>query len=289
MCYTVCVFSMGKESDMLQKILSLLNSQHITLCGCIPLSSCRIQKPYLLQSITDGSVVVFAMPYYTKACDGERNLSSYAVAKDYHLFAAELAKKLTHELKTAYPDYTFALFADHSPIDERDAAARAGLGIVGQNGLLITEAFSSYVFIGELITDATLPYHEVEIKACENCGACLSACPYQRGEGAQCLSALTQKKGTFNDAETALLCRAETVWGCDICSEVCPHTIKAKATGSIYSPIPFFGEDPISHLTSDIIDSMSEKDFSSRAYSWRGRETIKRNLYAMESMNGIQK
>ncbi len=286
MCYTVCIFQNGKETDMLQHILSLLNSRQITLCGCIPLSSCRIQKPYLLQQISSGSVVIFAIPYYTAACDNKRNLSAYAVAKDYHLFVQNLAEDLKTELQKAYPNSKFALFADHSPIDERDAAARAGLGVIGKNGLLITKPFSSYVFLAELITDAILPYREQEIETCENCGVCASACPYRQGECRECLSALTQRKGDLSETEVSLLCRYGTVWGCDICSEACPHTMQAKASGSIYSPIPFFEQDTLSYLTSDALAVMSEKDFSSRAYSWRGRETIKRNLYATETAHG---
>ena len=35
-----------------------------------------------------------------------------------------------------------------------DAAARAGLGVLGLNGLLITPDYGSFVFLAELITDA---------------------------------------------------------------------------------------------------------------------------------------
>jgi hypothetical protein len=50
------------------------------------------------------------------------------------------------------------------------------------------------------------------------------------------------------------------------------------AEGTIYSPIPFFYEKPISSPTMEEIENMSDKDFSERAYSWRGREVILRNL-----------
>ncbi len=270
---------------MLQYIVSLLNDHYITLFGCIPLSSCRIQKTYLLEKagIASGSVIVFAIPYYTRTCEQNRNLSAYAVARDYHLFVQNLEKELVRKLKNKYPHYKFAFFADHSPTDERDAAARAGLGIMGKNGLLITQSFSSYVFLGELITDAVLPYREYEIKECENCGACSAACPYKRGETEICLSALTQKKGALTAGEAALLCRYHTVWGCDICGEVCPHTATAISSGSIYSPIPFFEQDAMPTLTTVQLSKMNEKDFASRAYSWRGRETIKRNVSVMEA------
>ncbi len=272
---------------MLPYILSLLKTQSITLCGCIPLSSCRIQKPYLLKKtgIATGSVVIFAIPYYTPICDGNRNLSAYAVAKDYHLFVKNLEITLTKQLKQQCPDQTFAFFADHSPIEEREAAAKAGLGMIGKNGLLITEPYSSYVFLGELITDAVLPYREYPVAFCEMCGACTAACPMKKGECQICLSALTQKKGNLSTEEKALICKFGTAWGCDICSEICPHTISAKKAGTVYSPIPFFHQDALPILTPETLDSMTENIFKERAYSWRGREIIRRNLAALEEIN----
>ncbi|MBQ2734751.1 MAG: hypothetical protein IJF33_02865, partial [Clostridia bacterium] len=55
----------------------------------IPLSACRITKPYLLEraGITDGNVIVLAIPYFSLACmNPNRNLSAYAVSRDYHGF-----------------------------------------------------------------------------------------------------------------------------------------------------------------------------------------------------------
>ena len=276
---------------MLKEIVSLLGEYHIDLYGCLPLSRCRITRPYLLEraEITNGSVVIFAIPYYTRACEKKRNLSAYAVPRDYHSFVREMEKALLTRLEKAFPNSRFAFFADHSPIDERDTAVRAGLGVLGKNGLLITKAYSSYVFLGELITDAALPYREHPLSTCSSCGACLAACPWQRGESEVCLSALTQKKGVLSEVERATLARHNTVWGCDLCQEVCPYTQRAKATGSIYSPIPFFKEDCIPFVSAEQITAMDEKDFACRAYSWRGRETILRNLAIAEESDDAKR
>lgn len=270
---------------MLNAILSILGEYHIELCGCLPLSRCRVTRQYLLDKaeIYEGSVVIFAIPYYSNVCEKKHNVSAYAVPRDYHLFAHELADTLTARLKTAFPQNKLAVFADHSPIDERDAAVRAGLGVMGKNGLLITEKYSSYVFLGEIVTDAILPYQEYPVRHCISCGACLAACPWQRGESDVCLSALSQKKGVLSDAEHAVLCRYNCIWGCDICQEVCPHTQQARATKTLYTPIPFFQEDCLPLLSSDLINTINEKEFASRAYSWRGRETIVRNLLIAEA------
>ena len=73
-----------------------------------------------------------------------------------------------------------------------------------------------------------------------------------------------------------------SVWGCDRCQAVCPHTARARAAGTLYTAIPYFYEDPIPGLTVEILDGMSDAAFSARAYAWRGRETVRRNLTLFE-------
>ena len=101
-------------------------------------------------------------------------------------------------------------------------------------------------------------------------------------ESLGCLSALTQKKGALTDEEQHALRALGSAWGCDVCQEVCPHTRAAIASGSIFSPIPFFSEQALPHLTLDALDEMDDKAFSERAYAWRGRETVRRNLILLE-------
>lgn len=276
---------LNTETKMKRKISDLLLANHIDCFGFLPLSACQIKKPYLLEKadIKDGTAILFAMPYYTTECDGEKNISAYAVAKDYHLYFKELTDKLLAILKEQFPHHRFAAFADHSPIDERTAACMAGLGVIGQHGLLITKKYSSYVFIGEILTDAILDCEVSEPSDCERCGACLRACPMTKKETDICLSALTQKKGTLSEQEQEVMLRYGSVWGCDICQEVCPHTIKAKADGTLYSPIPFFSEDRVCVLTSKRLLAMDDDIFAKRAYSWRTREVIMRNLLLSET------
>jgi hypothetical protein len=44
------------------------------------------------------------------------------------------------------------------------------------------------------------------------------------------------------------------------------------------TPIPFFHEKRIFRLTPSQLASMDKAQFSERAYAWRGRKTIERNL-----------
>jgi len=266
-----------------------LSPYGITLTGVLSLDDCRIHKPYLIEragfSLGDPSrlfVQLFAVPYLTPAHDQkDRNLSAYAVSEDYHLFMKELYDDLLPRLREDFPDRTFAGFVDHSPIDEISAAVDAGMGVRGRNHLLLTQRYSSYVFLGEIITDLPLTPTPTalpqELRVCHDCGACQRACPMTL-EGGECRSALTQKKGTLTADEYDTLLRFDSVWGCDICQEVCPYTAHAKKMGTIYTDVPFFHHAVIPHLTLDILDGMSDEDFLRRAFAWRGRAVIRRNL-----------
>ncbi len=257
---------------------NFFEKEMIQLFAALPLSGCIITKPYLLEreGITDGTVIIMAVPYYTPACDDPmRNISAYAVSKDYHLYFQDLFTRLLPQLQVRYPHNRFAGFADHSPIAEQDAATKAGLGILGKNHLLLTEPYSSYIFLGEIITDAHLDCACLAPGYCENCGACLRACPAKNGSA--CLSALTQSKKLTSE-EIAYLQENSGIWGCDLCQEICPHTKKAKEKQSIYSPIPFFYSNPLPYLSSEILERMDDASFSQRAYAWRGRTVIERNL-----------
>ncbi len=261
---------------------SFLQKKGIDTMASVSLSDCRLLRPHLLEraGIAEGSVLIFAVPYHTEETSrAERNISAYAVAKDYHLFFSKLFAELIPALTEKFPHCRAVGFTDHSPIDEVHAAAMGGIGVVGQNGLLITPRHSSYVFLGEVITDAALPTEKRPIQPCRGCGACCSACPAEDGV---CLSALTQKKGDLTDAEQAAIRSHPLAWGCDICQEVCPYTKEARAAGTLDTPIAFFREDTIPVLDRQALDCMTEAAFSTRAYAWRGRDPIRRNLILQE-------
>ena len=261
----------------------------IELTGVLALSDCTLTRPYLLsragfdeQSFSSLSVQIFAIPYLSPAADEVgRNVSAYAVCEDYHLFVRELADALIPALRADFPGHRFALFADHSPIGEIEAAVAAGLGVRGKNHLLLTERYSSYVFLAELVTDLALTPTPSplppELRVCHGCDRCIKACP-MTAEGGECRSALTQKKSPLTARESDMLTRFSSVWGCDICQEVCPYTSHARARGTIFSPIPFFNRNTLAHVDAAVLDAMSDEQFSRRAYAWRGRDTIRRNV-----------
>ena len=267
-----------------KRISELLSSQHIDLFAPTPLSECKIIKKYLLDraeiSAECGCAFMIAAPYVVKD-DIEGNISEYAKSRDYHLFFAQIFDSILPILREEFPEYKFAGFTDHSPIDEINAAALAGLGIIGSNGLFITEKYSSFVFVGEIITDAPIECEAHEIKLCEGCGLCTRSCP-TGCDKTGCLSAVTQKKGELSPDEAKLIAKHRIAWGCDLCQKVCPHTKKALKSGSLYSDIPFFLNERTPYLTYDLVENMPDELFNQRAYSWRGKATLLRNLKILE-------
>lgn len=260
---------------LLKLIRTYLSEEGIEYVSAIKLKNCEIKKPYLLQKagIDSGkaNAIIFAVPYHTGEKE-DRNISLYAISRDYHLYFSQLFEGLIPKLKKEFPDGTFVGFSDHSPIDEVRAAAASGLGIIGKNHLLITKKYSSFVFIGSVITDIPCESFYEEPKECEGCGKCTSACPCGL-DAEKCISALSQKKGELSEYEASSLISSGTAWGCDKCQLVCPHSADISET-----KIPFFREKRISWLTKEIINSMSDEDFAARAYSWRGKNTVLRNL-----------
>jgi len=110
---------------------------------------------------------------------------------------------------------------------------------------------------------------------CEGCGICLEACPtgILCGKGDDCLSAITQRKGELSEAECALMQKYNTAWGCDECQSHCPHN-----ASPLLSPLEFFYRERIEELTREELDKMDKAEFEKRAFAWRGRKTVERNL-----------
>ena len=263
---------------MKEKIARLFENMKIEYFSVLDYSDCIEASPGIIarESFTPKSVIIYLLPYYTGECV---NISRYAASLDYHIAIREVNSKISELLTTEFPEAKMRGYGDHSPIDERHAALIAGLGISGDSGLLLNEKYGSYVFIGDIITDIEPSLlgakAGMKIKRCEGCGLCKAACPtgVLRGEGRDCLSFITQKKGELTDGEKALMREYNTAWGCDECQSACPHNEKPEKT-----PIEFFYRERISELTSELLGGMDKFAFERRAFAWRGRRTVERNL-----------
>ncbi len=256
----------------MEKWQEILLEQGVDTAACIPFSACRVQRPHLLH-FAPKCAILFAVPYLTEKPAMHR-VSMYAASEDYHIFFQQLFEHCTPLMEKAYPGTVWQGFSDHSPIAEGEAAARAGLGLIGDNHLLITQKYGSYIFLGEFLTDADLVCKTAgDIPNCRHCGNCTRRCP-----GCDpCLSALTQKKGTLTPEEESRICKWGSAWGCDICQLVCPENEGVQCT-----PIPFFYANRMPDPDAATVRAMSDEAFARRAFAWRGRETVLRNLTLLE-------
>lgn len=264
---------------MKDRIRAILAREGITQVGFLPFREARILNQRLVPQGAE-SVILLLAPYDCGEpfSDG---ISAYAHIDDYHRFYEELYAHLCPALEEAFPGGRFWGFADHSPIDEKDASAKAGLGVLGCNSLLINPVYGSYVFIGSLLTDLSIPCEAGEIAFCSYCGACKKACPVGAVTDTgilpeRCLSALSQKKRLTDEEKRTLLVNG-VAWGCDRCQTVCPYNQQRT-----YTPLPFFLAHRHGNYTADEVEGMDNDAFSRCAFSWRGRERIVENLRSLE-------
>ena len=229
------------------------------------------------------SLLCAAFPY---AGGGERakRISRYAWGEDYHAVLQRRLELAAEALRGAGALEEYACWADASPFPEVYAAARAGLGKRGKNGLLLTRQAGSYVFLGFITSDADLPSTAGEIEPCRGCGACVKSCPGEALTEAgidpeRCLSALTQKRGGLTPGQEALVKKGGLIWGCDRCQSCCPENRDRTAR-----PLPEFGgEEPI--LTGEDLalgDKPFRRKFAGKAFVWRGVQPLRRNAALME-------
>lgn len=230
---------------------------------------------------TPKTVLVAAFPYY--AGEREGNLSLYARGLDYHTVVTGRLNTICNFLSEKYENSRFLPGADNSPLPERQAAWRCGVGLRGKNGLVIVPPYGSYVFLGTILTDAELDLPEhTPAPDCIGCGKCLSACPGgalgERGvEVSRCLSELTQKKGALTAEEASLLKAHPLIWGCDRCQQVCPYN-----SAPALSPLPEFREGLVDSLAPADLEGLTNRTFRAkygdRSFAWRGPAPLRRNL-----------
>ena len=275
--FFICFYGV---SEMLKTIFE---NEQIEFFGVLPFSACNCRRPDLIErkgvkAQEIQSAIVFLIPYYIH--DGEGNISLYARSGDYHFYSDALFERLLPKMRE-YFGGAFLGFADKSPIEENIAAAKAGLGVLGDNYMLINEKYGSFVFLAEILSTVSpeaLGFSGTpgEAKTCLHCGACKRACP-ARIDGLECLSALTQKKGALTEEQESYIRKYGSAWGCDLCQLSCPLNLKI-VQNRVETPISFFRENRIAVLTEEKLNDMDDSEFRSRSFSWRGKAPLLRNL-----------
>jgi epoxyqueuosine reductase len=187
------------------------------------------------------SVIVAALNYYQPEPrppdDGPRGrVARYAWGRDYHRVVKKRLWKLVERLRAevAKP-FEARVCVDTAPILERELAARAGIGWIGKNTMVLSRGLGSYFYLGEIITTLDLPADEPAADHCGSCTKCLEACPTgalpepYKMDASRCISYLTiELRDAIPDELQHLI--GDWVFGCDICQDVCPFNRKAPNT-----------------------------------------------------------
>ncbi|MEM6392462.1 MAG: tRNA epoxyqueuosine(34) reductase QueG [Planctomycetota bacterium] len=199
------------------------------------------------RKLVDGalSVICVADAYPLDAPEGHEtpNLARYAWGDDYHNVLKKRLFKLADALREQHPDAVFRCTTDTAPLLEREHAARAGLGYVGRNTMLIHPRHGSYTLLGcivttlDLATSEELEYPNTLTPTTDHCGhctRCIDACPTKaiapQGyaiDATRCISYLTLEHRSPIDPDLHAH-MAGHLAGCDICQDVCPHNQTAK-------------------------------------------------------------
>lgn len=236
------------------------------------------------------SAAVILVPYLVRDTDTGRTLSRYACGKDYHTVIRDLLRPLCMCLEQDFAPHRFIPLVDNSPLPETACAVQSGAGFLGDNHLIFDRQYGSYVFIGTILTDAPLIPTAPNSQTCLHCGACQAACPLGAltpggVDESRCLSALTQAKGTLDETQTAALARHPLIWGCDICSDICPLNRTAQETS-----LAAFRQERITALQPAALDGLTRRQFCTaypdRAFTWRGPAPLIRNLALQSSAKG---
>ena len=162
-------------------------------------------------------------------------VANYAQYEDYHLFIKERLRKLTEFISSVTGrGHKFKICVDSAPLAERALAARAGLGFIGKNRMLINLKLGPQIFLGEIITTLKLPIDELITNNCSNCDKCISACPTGalmpngKFDANKCINYLTiEYKGRITTDLAEKI--ADRLFGCDDCVLACPYQKDAPA------------------------------------------------------------
>lgn len=250
--------------EIIKDIFSLLDIADVGFCSFETVKYHLITCAGLKRLPVNAKTVICVIFPYKIKDEHPENISRYGAVPDYHNICGEILQKAKLKLETAFPQNQFEVFIDNSPIPEVYCASACGLGVMGKNGLLINKDYGSFVFIGEIITDLDIGATSNEPLKCLNCGKCEIVCPVCLDKE-HCLSKITQKKGELTPEEEQLIKENGSVWGCDICAEVCPMN---KGTKPTY--IKEFTDGYRHRYTLG-------EDMGGRPYAWRGEKVITRN------------
>lgn len=246
---------------------------------------------------TAKTLIAIAMAYPSRtghSKDGKRRgyFAAASYGKDYHLILREKMNILSAYIATEFGCISHG-FSDTGPLVDTAVARRAGLGFIGKNGLLITEEYGSYVYLGYIMSEIEVEVDRPLESGCGSCEKCITSCPTNAlfGNGSmdakKCLAYQTQKKGVIEEPYRTKM--GKMLYGCDICQMVCPYN--QRKDHHIHPEMEPVFEDVAPELGPLL--SMSKREFKERfsymAGAWRGVHVTRRNaLIAARNLKAVE-
>jgi epoxyqueuosine reductase len=234
-------------------------------------------------------------------------VAHHAQYEDYHRFMRKrLGKLIDFVSSIAGAGHKFKICVDSVPLAERTLAARAGLGFIGKNHMLINPRLGCQIFLGEVITtlklqtdkpisfgsDKRVPLalngvggeesKDIIAAKCDKCNKCIDACPTGalRADGQfdanKCISYLTiEYKGQILSELAEKI--GDRLFGCDECILACPWQRDAPVCKNQH--FKFYGERE--RLNLQEVLNLSRHDFDMKLadspIKRLGLEGLKRN------------
>ena len=245
------------------------------------------------------AVVCVALNYYTphQRPTGSQyaKISRYGWGRDYHRVLTKKLKQLARWMQESEVGIEARLYADTGPVQDKFWAQQAGIGWIAKNGNVITRNYGSWVFLGEIITNATLDSDKPHSSHCGNCTRCISACPTDaiRAPGTVDANRCIAYHTIENRAEKLPSAIAQNLqnWvaGCDICQDVCPWNQRfAKETDeTAFQPYPD-NVAPTLDALAQITDEEWNQRFPASALRRIKPEMLRRNAQAAQQANSFE-
>ncbi len=209
------------------------------------------------------SVIVLGYNYYTKdpvpaeACGRVARIVTYG-----HLGIIQRMRDVVRFLKKRG-------YAAVPGVHRKEAAVRAGLGMVGKHNLVINPTYGSWVAYQSIVTDAALePDEPFTEDLCGECTKCIDACPTKalyeprRLDPTKCIPYLLTDKTTGKEFWPLM---DNWILGCDICLESCPanaHCVEKQGQDS------FFPGDIGSYPLLEALLTISESEFQNEIMAY---------------------
>jgi epoxyqueuosine reductase len=206
-------------------------------------------------------------------------VARYAQNTDYHDRLLPLLQQLGEALDNAAGTKGALSYVDTGPLSERALGARAGIGWIGKNSLLIHREEGSWLWLGEVITAAELQHDAPGTDHCGKCRRCVDACPtgaileeIRAVDSRKCLSYWNiEHRGEITPELHGLM--GNWLLGCDICQEVCPWNAHSERNGRPAPQVDYLATDDLLALT----PATFEERFRGRAEGRAKLEGLQRN------------